>query len=331
MSNHPIIRYILHNQVIEALLFVAVVWFLFAMKDILVALFIAYIIMAALSPMVEALRGYKVPKTLAVVISYVSALLVVVLLILPLVPFFVSQVQSLFANLPFYVDKVVNLLGVEVKDGQLKQFIGQGSGLLGQNALFVTSKVFGGIISVLTVLVVSFYLMLDHRKIKESITSIFPAKHTKDVLETLNLIDEKLGAWVRGQIILCFFIGALTWCVLTLLGVQFALPLAVIAGLLEVIPTIGPIVSSVPAIVVTLAVSPHLTIFVAVSYFLIQMVENNFLVPKVMQKAVGLNPIVIIIGIIFGNEILGIIGALLAVPFLSLVVILYHSFKKFEK
>lgn len=331
MRNSPIVRYILHNQIIEALLLICIAWFVFAMRDILLALFISYIIMAALSPMVEFLRRYKIPKALAVAISYLTALMIVVVLVVPLIPFFISQIQSLLVDFPVYFNKAANIMGFNLSTNQLQDLVASEFNLLGKNAISVTTKVFGGIISVLTILVVSFYLMLDHQNIKQGIVSWFSPNHRKDALDTLLLVEYKLGAWVRGQIVLCFFIGALTWIVLTLLGVQFALPLAVIAGLLEVIPTIGPIVSAVPAVIVTLAVSPHLTIFVIIAYFLIQLVENNLLVPKIMEKAVGLNPIVIIIGVILGSEMMGILGALLSVPFLSMIVILMHSLKKFEK
>lgn len=325
------VRYILHNQIIEALLLVSVAWFVFEMRNILVALFISYIIMAALSPLVELLRSYKIPKALAVTISYLGALMIVVLLIVPLVPFFVSQIQSLLIDFPLYIDKTARILGITLDNNKLQGIVASEFESIGKNAFSLTTKVFGGIISLLTILVVSFYLMLDHRKLKEGIASWFSEGHKKDVLETMVLVEEKLGAWVRGQIVLCIFIGVLTWVVLTALGVPFALPLAVIAGLLEVIPTIGPIVSAVPSVIVTLAVAPHLTLFVIVAYFLIQLVENNFLVPKIMQKAVGLNPIVIIIGVILGGEVMGILGALLSVPFISMIVILIHSLKKFAK
>ena len=138
-------------------------------------------------------------------------------------------------------------------------------------------------------------------------------------------IEEKLGNWLRGQIVLSVSIGVTTWVVLTLLGVDFAFPLAVIAGILEIIPTIGPIISAVPAIIVALNISPILAGVVAISYFLIQLLENNILVPRIMQRAVGLNPIVIIIGIIVGSRLLGVAGALLAIPFIVFLVVIYRN------
>jgi len=127
--------------------------------------------------------------------------------------------------------------------------------------------------------------------------------------------------------VLSLAIGICTWAGLTLLGLPFALPLALMAGLLEIIPTIGPIVSAIPAIIVALTISPGIAISVVVFYILLQMLENNILVPKVMEKAVGLNPIVIIIGVLIGAKSLGILGALLAVPFIATVIILSQSLK----
>ena len=103
------------------------------------------------------------------------------------------------------------------------------------------------------------------------------------------------------------------------------MPLAVIAGLLEIVPTIGPIIAAIPAIIVALNISFPMALIVGVAYFLIQLLENNILVPRIMQRAVGLNPIVIIIGIIIGGKLLGVPGALLAIPFISLLVVIYRN------
>ncbi|MDO8515232.1 MAG: AI-2E family transporter, partial [bacterium] len=110
-----------------------------------------------------------------------------------------------------------------------------------------------------------------------------------------------------------------TWLGLTIIGVPQAFPLAIIAGALEIIPTLGPILSAIPALIVALTISPTLTIFVIIFYIVIQQLENQFVVPKVMQQAVGLNPIIIIIGVMIGGNLMGILGALLVIPFLLVV------------
>ena len=134
-----------------------------------------------------------------------------------------------------------------------------------------------------------------------------------------------MGAWFRGQIVLSFSIGFLTWISLLILGLPFALPLALLAGILEIVPTIGPIISAIPAVIIALNISPTMALLVVLLYIIIQLLENNILVPRIMEKAVGLNPIVIILGVIIGSKLMGIAGALLAVPFISLVVVVISS------
>ncbi len=325
---NPFIKYLFTNQVIAALLLIIIGLFILKIKGILVAIFIAYIIMAAFLPFVEFFQKRRIPRVLSVVIPYVIVFTFFTSLVIPLIPFFVSQIQSLFIIFPRYLDQAAGILGVQIDATQLGSFFGSEIGLISQNAFALTSKVFGGIFSTLTIFVVSFYLLLDHDRIKKYLVNLFPIQNQKNVLLITSQIEEKLGGWFRGQIILSIFIGVITWIGLTFLGLEFALPLALIAGTLEIIPTIGPILAAIPAIIVALNTSANTAIIVVVFYIFLQAVENNLLVPRIMQKAVGLHPIAIIIGVIIGSELLGIIGALLAIPFISLLLIIFNSFNK---
>lgn len=124
----------------------------------------------------------------------------------------------------------------------------------------------------------------------------------------------------------------MTFIALSILGLPFALPLAVLAGLLEAIPTLGPTLAAVPAVIVALTVSPSLAVLVIITYIVIQTLENNVLVPKIMQRAVGLNPVIVILGVMVGANLMGVVGALLSIPFLSFILVLYTSLeKKFDK
>jgi len=127
---------------------------------------------------------------------------------------------------------------------------------------------------------------------------------------------------------LMFFIFILTYVVLLLLGVKFALVLALIAGILELIPFVGPIISAVPAIIIAFSQSPLLAVLVVILYFVVQQLENNILVPKIMQKAVGLNPIITIVVILIGAKLSGIMGAILAVPVATVVSMLLSDWQE---
>lgn len=316
-------KYLLQNQFVVGILLVAVAWIVIQIKDILVVLFIAYIVMAALKPFVNALRQKKVPKPFAVFLPYLITLFFIILLIFPLVPFFIAQIQSLISRFPSYVTQAADLLKLKVDNNQLDSFVGSQLSSIGRNVFGITKGLVAGVFSFLTVMVISFYLMLDEERLKKNISDLFPSRVRNNVYKTLLHIDEKLGAWVRGQILLSLFVGSITWVALTLFGFEFALPLAVIAGMLEIVPTIGPIIAAIPAVILALSISPATAALVAGLYVLIQVVENNVLVPKIMEKAVGLNPIVIILSVVVGGEVMGVLGALLSIPLLSLVIIVF--------
>lgn len=320
-----VVSYILGNQVLSAILIIACAWLVFQIRDVLIALFISYILASAIAPYVDYLQKHRVPKPIAVIVPYVVAIAGLLLIILSLLPFFISQIELLFSKFPAYLNQDINLWGTTIEGLQINSLAAKELENLGRNAFAVTTIVFGGVISAISVFAVSFYLLLYRATVKEGLSSLFPVKYQGKIENTITQIEDKLGSWLRGQLVLSFFIGTMTWIILTILGVDFALPLAVLAGVLEIVPTIGPIISAIPAIIVAFSTSPLLAGLVAVSYFFIQFVENNILVPRIMQRAVGLNPIIIIISIIVGGKLLGIPGALLAIPFVSLLVVAYKN------
>lgn len=328
---HRIIQFILKNQFLTAVLFIAGIWLIIELQTAIITLFLSFIIMASLVPTVEYLKKYKFPKALAVAIPFFTTLLFLILLIFPLVPFFLAQMQMLFLELPDYIHQAGESFGVNVELSHVTNFLANELGSIGQNAFTFTTRVFGGLFTVLSILVISFYFLLDHERIRRWIVSFFPPSAHLKASKTVSLVEDKLGAWMRGQILLSFFIGGFTWVALTLLGLPFALPLALIAGMLEMVPTIGPIISSIPAILIAIGISPTVTVLVILLYIVIQALENNILVPKIMEKAVGLNPIVIIIAVMVGAKLMGVVGALLAIPFVTVVTILYKSLEIVEE
>lgn len=325
-----IIHYLLKNQLIFVLVLIILGWFMLQMRNIIASIFIAYIIMAALLPFVRFLCKKGIPKLLAVLIVYFGILIFVTLLIIPLIPFFVSQINSLIIGFPIYLNKVTKLIGFSFNTIQLQDYLAQESSSIGENAILVTKQVFGGLFSVLTMGIVSFYLLLEHDIFRKRIAKFFYLKDREKVYKILEDVDEKLGAWLRGQVFLCYTIGLMSWLALTLIGLPNALPLALIAGILEAFPTIGPIISSIPAIIVALTISPGMALTVAIIYIIIQLLENNIVVPKVMERAVGINPIVVIIAVSAGATLMGLTGALLSIPLISFIVVLIQSIRENE-
>jgi len=326
MSN-PVIKYIINNHFLAVLVVIALLWIVIQLSEILILIFISFIIMAALAPFSNYLTRKRVPRILSVVIPYTITVAILILLIFPLIPFFVAQIQLLLKNFPGYIEQVTNLFNFQTDPASVNKFFGTDINVIGKNALSVTGKIFSGIFSMLTIFVISFYFMLQRKTFRKYFTSLCPKKYQENVLGTISEIEDKIGLWVRGQMVLCFAIGFFTWIGLALLGLPYALPLALLAGVLEIVPTIGPIISAVPATIVALTISPGLAISIVIFYIILQALENNLLVPKIMEKAVGLNPIIIIIGVLVGGKFMGILGALLAVPIIATTIIITRSFK----
>lgn len=149
---------------------------------------------------------------------------------------------------------------------------------------------------------------------KRIMRSVVPTKYQPYFTHLANRMQMKIGKWLRGQLFLSLIIFLLSWLGLSVLGVKYALVLAVFAGVTELIPYFGPFIGGVPAVLIAFTQSPTLAILVIVLYVVIQLIENHVLVPKVMQKAVGLNPVVTIIVILIGAKLAGILGIILAVP-----------------
>jgi len=176
------------------------------------------------------------------------------------------------------------------------------------------TSLFGGLATFFLVLVLCFYFSVKKDGLKNLIHSVTPSKYQKYTMQLFVRIQDKLGLWLRGQLFLSVIIFSITWIGLFALGIRYSLVLALIAGITEIIPFIGPIIGAVPAVLLAFLQSPIDGLFVLILYIVIQQLENNVIVPKVMQKTVGLNPIVVILVILLGAKLAGVLGALLSIP-----------------
>lgn len=321
-------EYLLKNQVIFALCIIFFAWFVIQIREIILSLFLSYIIMAAILPIVTYLRKRKVPKILAVLIPYFVILLFLVILIVPLVPFILGQLKALLIGFPKYLNQSANIFGMNINLKQVEFYLNNQINAIGSNAFLVTTTLFGGLFTIITVFIVSLYLLLYNDSFKKNFARLFHRNQHEKVLATVSLVNEKLGAWLQGQIILSVSIGILTWIALMLLSFPFALPLAILAGVLEIVPTLGPTLAAIPAVIVALTISPTMALVIIVTYILIQTLEGQLLVPQIMKRAVGLNPVAVILGVTIGANLMGLVGALLSIPFISFISVIYKSMEE---
>lgn len=300
-------------------------WLILQIRDILYLLFISFILMTSLRPLVERLVRFKIPRVFAILLIYLILIASISIVVGSVIPTVVSQSTGLLQDLPAYINEVVPSLNIDFRA------ITQEIAPLTQNLVKVGVEIFNNIISVVTVLVFTFYFLLARDNLKQTLKTFMPDEHADRVYQIINDVEERLGAWARGQITLMLIIGFSVYIGLTILQVKYALPLAVFAGLLEIVPMIGAIVGAVPAILVAFIQAPLLALSVAALFFVIQQFENHLVVPLIMRKAVGLSPIVTIIAFMVGARFGGIIGAVLAIPAILVIQVIMSHVIKFRQ
>lgn len=306
MNSHKID--ISHKTIFFLTAFLALLWGLFLIRDVIILLFVAVIFMSALSPIVTRLEKLKIPKALAIALIYIVIISAVASLITFVVTPFTEQTATLTSNLPQYLVALIPETGFIDRSVIQQEF-----GNFSKNALEVSLTVFNNFLAFISIAVLTFYLLLERDNLDKLLAQFFIRKEER-IRKTTKRIEEKLGSWMRGQIALTLIIGVASYIGLTALGVPYAVPLAIFAGIMEIVPVIGPIISAIPAVMVAFLISPVMAGLVALLYFVIQQLENHLIVPQVMKKAVGLNPLVVILAVAVGGRLLGISGALLAVP-----------------
>lgn len=304
-----------HKTIVFIVVFLLTLWVLFQIIDLILILFVAIILMSAISPAVNFLTRFKIPKGLAIALCYIVLLATLIsILTISFTPLINETTRLILTLAPALAELFkVGQFDLSVIQSQVSNFSG--------NILYFTKVIFDNILTLIFLLVFTFYLLLEKEKLEKHIASLFGTGEEK-IFSILKEIEEKLGDWLRGQLLLSIIIGVLSYIGLTVLQIPYTLPLAILAGLLEVVPVIGPILSAIPAIVLSFTISPVLAAGVAAMYFVIQQTESHVIVPQVMKKAVGLNPLIIILAIAIGGRLLGIGGALLAVPLAVVIQII---------
>ncbi len=312
------------SSIIKLLAILAAVYFLYLIKDVLALLFVSLVLASAINPWAKALKKRGWPRWLSMSLIYVVLILLVGAVIYLLIPPLAEQFADLGNNLPLYSDKLRALVAVaqnySTSHGLATNFtqaidsVSNGFvGLTGQ-ALTALYHIFSGIFSILLVMVFTFYMIVEEEAIKKLARLLSPAHKEKYVIELIERMEDKIGLWLRGQLVLCLIIFIAVYIGLTILGVKYALLLALIAGITEAIPYLGPILGAIPTILLTVVQSPTLALLAVALFLIIQQAESALLVPLVMKKAVGLNPIISISVLMIGFTIGGVVGALLSIP-----------------
>lgn len=324
-------------RVVGVLAALGVAWLI---RDILLIVFTAMLLAGVVYPFARWAQARRIPKGLAIFVFYLVLFGAIILLFSLLVPRIVIQMRSfvssydqagwLFGDRAMW-ESLLNKVGLEGSiEGALGGLRGQIERVMG--TLFSTlTNVFGGVVTFFAVLVLSFYMILEETAVKNVFHNLVPSEYQELASRLVWQIMDKLGGWMRGQLILGLIIGSLYFIAFWAIGVPYALLLALLGGLLEFIPYIGPFIAAVPAVILGFSVSPTHAIGALVATVVIQRIENDIIVPKVMQRTVGLNPIVSLIAFMVGAKLFGVVGAIFAIPVATAASVAIVEIVHFQK
>lgn len=314
------------GSLIKIVVVVALAGLLWYLRDLVLILLTAVVIASSVEPATLALRRLKIPRVFAVLVVYLVFIGMFAGIIYAFIPPLLSETSGLLETMPSVTKALASSPSlmqflpenVPLGDvtGALNQFIAQYS----DNAFALVNVIFGGVFTFILILVFSFYFAVQERGIENFIRVVVPRSNEAYVVDLWKRSQRKIGLWMQGQLLLAVIMGALTYLGLTILGIKYALVLAVLAGLFELIPVFGPTLAAVPAVALAFVTGGMTTALIVVAlYVILQQFENHLIYPLVVTKVVGVPPLMVIMALLIGAQLAGFLGILLSVPMAAVV------------
>jgi predicted PurR-regulated permease PerM len=303
------------------------------------------VIVYAMEPLVRYFESQRTPRLVAVIFAYFLVIFFVILIFVYLAPIVVQQGREFTANLPGYVKRATELM-----EAYQKELVGvrvpRMAGELLEDALNslkdatlrllsrlpgITVNVLSGLFYLVLAPVLAFYILKDLKKIKLTVKHLIRGKHREEILTILRKINIILGGFLKGRLLLALCVGILAIIALMILGVDFAIVLGIIVGVLDVIPYFGPMVGGLLVVLVAFIKSPILALWVVVAMVIIQSIESMILSPTIMSQQVNLHPVTVVFALLVGGMLFGFMGLLLAIPLLAVgKALVYHFLDKVD-
>jgi predicted PurR-regulated permease PerM len=311
---------------------------LWAAREALMLIYVSALIAMGFSPLVRvieqprATKRRRVPRWFAILLIYVAIVGLLVLIGLMVIPPLVAQAESLWTKMPgafnafqaFLVRHNMMTRPVTLQEAVQNAPSGTGGNAVG-TVLVAISSVIGGVFGLVTILILSFYLLIEAHAMFEYIVRFVPAGRRSDVATAAREAVTKVSAWLRAQFVLAGVMGVFAAVGLWLMGVPYFYVIALIAAIGETIPIVGPVIGGVTAVAVAITVSPKLALTVGVYFLVLHQLEANVLVPKIMERRVGVSPVAVMVALLVGGALWGLVGAILAIPTTAILSVIIEE------
>jgi len=307
------------------------------LKAIFAPFVIAMIISYVLNPIVKMLGGRKVPRTIAVLLIYAVFLTSLSVILMNVIPMFVEQLEELGEHLPqltMHTQQFMNRFDSSIFPGSFRMGMNNWFFQVEQRMASAISDFLNNIgttinivFNVFIIPFLIFYILKDFDTFERLTLQYLPRSHRKSIVSLLKEIDEALGNYIRGQLLVCVIIGVLAYIGYMIIGMPFALLLAGVVAVCNIIPYLGPFLGAAPAMLMALTISWKMVLFVLLVNMLCQTIESNIISPQVVGRTLHLHPMLIIFALLVGGEIAGVPGLIVAVPMFAVgKVILQHFY-----
>ncbi|HEU4793805.1 MAG TPA: AI-2E family transporter [Nitrolancea sp.] len=308
---------------IAAVLTLALLWLATAFTTIVVVLFLAILLAVAVAPLATRLHRRGIPRGIAILLVYLAVVIVLIGAIALLIPLIVSEVNQLAVALPEYARRLHKwLLPFAVPNPLTSDaFTSRASGIL-LRATSIALRTGEVLLTVIVTAVTSYFLAVDAGMSERMVRRFVPVRYRARVLTIGHVIAVRLGEWLRAQLLIAFFFGAAMTVGMLVMGLPYAMSIGLLGGIIEVIPYVGGLVTVTLASLVALTVNPWLVPVVIAWYLIVTNIEAHVLTPAIMERMIGLQPVLVIIAVFIGGTVYGLLGALLAVPVVVIIQVL---------
>jgi sporulation integral membrane protein YtvI len=297
---------------------------LMVLTPFLVSLILSYLLL----PVVHFMERRRITRSLAIIVIYIAFALIVFIFCVRVMPLLLDDLQDLAEQLPEYAAGLQDLLGQLEENYErfnlpprIREIVDNNIQGLGDALVFQLERsynflieLFNRIILLLLVPILTFYFIRDEAYLRQKALELFPARYRRELVAVAEEINAALGAFIRGALLVSLLVGLLTYIGLLILGVNYALVLALIVGITNLIPYIGPIIGALPAIVVAFLDTPLLALKVTILIIIVQQVETQLIAPPIIGHSIRLHPLAIFLALLLGGKLFGFIGLILALP-----------------
>jgi len=329
---------IIRKSVLTAILGIAIAFGIYAAREVLLTLYFSALLAIGLSPAVRLLersrwvdgRRRRIPRWVAILALYVAFLIVCAIILAMVVPPLIEQTQQFVINLPKYADEIQASL---IARGWMKPgsswsdiFSNMEGPALALNSLYsVLQLTIGALGQVLTILLMPFYLLLESHDLHSWMLALVKPENQPRVDRIMRSVTHKVGAWLSGQLLLAGIVAVAATIAFKLIGLPYFYVLGLLAALGEFVPVIGPLLAAAPAVLIGWTISPQTALMVAAYSSVQQFIESNVLVPRIMERQVGVSPVSILVALLIGSSLLGLVGAILSVPTAAIIQVIIRE------